>query len=609
MNVDLSAIIEWAVIASFVAFIARKSKGASQFTIISFPLSTTIYFSAFAVLSLVLPETIVTASILIAGAGFIGFRQIKAVQGLTGAAIGAGAGVLVVVLTSTMPRIVMELLSMGLGCSALVLLFHARVPVFDGSTPASRSKAGGGGKLPTKGLKVADDVTHGSASWGSVAVASQFGHFKPAGFVLGRLNGSPFRYEGHVLTCAPTGAGKGVGAVIPNLLGYPGSALVLDIKGENFAVTARHRREMGQGVYVIDPFGVTGAIGNACNWLDRLDPDSPDCVGESAALADCLVIPSANHEDSHFDETAKGLLQGLMLHVAGLEDPARRTLGEVRAILTGPGFVELLQQIAEDQGYAFGLPARAAQTLLDTGDRERGSILSTARRSTAFLDDPRVAACLSRSDFNLGDLKTEAVTVYIVVPPAKLAANSRLMRGFIGSALAALTKDTRTPAHKVGFFLDEFAQLGRMTMIEDALSLVRGYGVAFWIFVQDISQLKGVYKKWQTFTANTAKVFFGTADVDTAKYISESLGKLTISYNTKGSSTGYSGHGFNAGSSGNEHMTGRDLLTPDEVIRLGPSRPIAIIGGEPPYLLNRLNYLEDADFSGMADPNPYHLGK
>jgi type IV secretion system protein VirD4 len=91
---------------------------------------------------------------------------------------------------------------------------------------------------------------------------------------------SRFWQDGHILTCAPTGAGKGIGAVIPNLLTYPGSAFVLDLKGENFAVTARARRAMGQSVFLIDPFGITGTAGQAMNWLGSLDPDDPDVVGQ-----------------------------------------------------------------------------------------------------------------------------------------------------------------------------------------------------------------------------------------------------------------------------------------------------------------------------------------
>ncbi|TJZ06971.1 type IV secretory system conjugative DNA transfer family protein, partial [Klebsiella pneumoniae] len=240
--------------------------------------------------------------------------------------------------------------------------------------------------------------------------------------------------------------------------------------------------------------------------------------------------------------------------------------------------------------------------------KERGSILSTVRRHLDFLDDTRIVASLARSDLNLDDLKRKPMTIYLVMPPSRLEANKRYIRAFVGQCLAAITASNEKPAYKVAFLLDEFAQLGRMQAVEDAISLVRGYGAAFWLFVQDLSQLKAIYPKWQTFLANTGKQFFGTADYDTAKFISDSLGKFTVEYRTQGSSSSMGTanlHG-STGSSDNQQFTGRDLLTPDEVMRLPPDRPVVMMTGEAPYVLQRLNYLTDPEYAGLFDPNPYH---
>jgi len=474
------------------------------------------------------------------------------------------------------------------------------------------------------GKMAAAQATHGSARWGTADEMRQGGHLvapgKPAGFALARVPEAPagvdplFRFTGHVVTVAPTGSGKGIGAVIPNLLDYPGSALVLDVKGENAAVTARARRELGHKVFVVDPFRVTKGETHAFNLLDRINTHDPECVSESAVLADCLVIPDPKGQ-AHFDESARTLLQGLILHVAGL-DESRRHLPEVRRILTAGEEVlfETLAEMAADEKAAFGLSARAANTIMGMPDRERGSVISTAQKSTAFMDDPRIAAAVSRSDFDLANIKAELMTVYMVLPANKIGPNARFVRCFIGSVIAAITSSTTQPAHRVAFLLDEFGQLGYMKQIEDAVSLLRGYGLAFWVFIQDLSQLKGVYPKWQTFLANSAKTFYGTDDYDTAKYVSDSLGKATIEYETENSGqnsgTGLSGGGgsMNRGKSTgtSQQLTGRDLLTPDEVMRLGPERPIVLVKGEYPYQLTRLNYLVDAEYVGKADPNPYH---
>jgi type IV secretory pathway TraG/TraD family ATPase VirD4 len=124
--------------------------------------------------------------------------------------------------------------------------------------------------------------------------------------------------------------------------------------------------------------------------------------------------------------------------------------------------------------------------------------------------------------------------------------------------------------------------------------------------VQDLSQLKAVYPRWQSFLANTTQQYYGTADYDTAHYISDALGQFTIRYRTtsQSSPTGFKPGGGSAGSG--EHLQGRSLLTPDEVMRLGPTRSIVMISGEAPYLLDRLDYLTDAPYVGRFDQNPMH---
>lgn len=462
-------------------------------------------------------------------------------------------------------------------------------------------------------------TTHGSARFGSARDAASGEHLAPGApadaFVLGTLPGVPrgtdprFRQDGHILTCAPTGAGKGIGAVIPNLLDYPGSAFVLDLKGEVYAVTARARRAMGQAVHLIDPFGITGAPGQATNWLDTLTPADPDVVSLAGGLADMLVV-GAGETDPHWNDTARELLRGLLVHVAGLP-PERRSMAELRRIVTAPEdeLASVIADMLADPDAGQHLPARAAAAHLNRPERERGSVLSTVVRHTAWLDDPRLCAALARSDFSLRGLKRRPMTVYLVLPPNRLRACLGFVRGFIGLALDAVTAVTGAPAHRVAFFLDEFGQLGRMDRLADSITLLRGYGAQLWLFLQDLSQLKAVYPRWQSFLANSTGQFFGTADHDTARYLSDTLGQHTIRFQT--ASRSYQpGRGLRPGTASStvgEHVQGRPLLTPDEILRLGPARPIVLVPGEPPYLLDRLNYLTDPGYAGRFDPNPMHL--
>ena len=142
----------------------------------------------------------------------------------------------------------------------------------------------------------------------------------------------------------------------------------------------------------------------------------------------------------------------------------------------------------------------------------------------------------------------------------------------------------------------------------DSVTLLRGYGAQLWLFVQDLSQLKAVYPRWQSFLANTSQQFFGTADYDTARYLADALGQQTIRYETRSASASHTPlqpGNWSAGTG--EHLHGRPLLTPDEIMRLGPTRPIVLIAGEPPWLLDRLDYRTDPACAGRFDPNPMHL--
>jgi type IV secretion system protein VirD4 len=353
--------------------------------------------------------------------------------------------------------------------------------------------------------------------------------------------------------------------VIPNLLDYPGSAFVLDIKGENYAVTARARRAAGQDVFLIDPFGITGATGHAMSWLDALDPDDPEVVSLSSALADMLVVRAGTENDPHWNDTAREMLRGLLVYVAGLR-PERRNMAELRQILTAPEdeMAEVLADMLANPERGQRLVARTAAAHLNRPERERGSVLSTAVRHTAWLDDPRLCAALARSDFSFRDLKRRRMTVYLAIPPDRLRACLGFVRGFIGLALNAISSTPGKPAARVAFFLDEFGQLGRIDALVDNITLLRGYGAQLWLFVQDVSQLKAVYPRWQSFLANTTQQYFGTADYDTAHYISNALGQHTIRFNTTSRSQ-HSGSRLKSGtfsSAIGEHLQGRSLLTP-----------------------------------------------
>ena len=149
--------------------------------------------------------------------------------------------------------------------------------------------------------------------------------------------------DGHLITLARTGAGKGVGCIIPALLRYRGPVIVIDPKGENYQVTARRRREMGQEVAVLDPFGIVANETDDLNPLDLIDRASPDAIDDAAQLAELLVTETSTR-DPFWDNRARSLLATMILHVAVARPPILRNLTEVH---------HLLNQSNEDMDFTF----------------------------------------------------------------------------------------------------------------------------------------------------------------------------------------------------------------------------------------------------------------
>ena len=411
---------------------------------------------------------------------------------------------------------------------------------------------------------------------------------------------------------APTRTGKGVSAVIPNLLHYAGSVVVTDPKGENYAVTARRRRELASTVHALDPFAVVGGTATF-NPFDLIDAKSPDANDDAWLLADMLVVPDGKmREEAFWHEEARALLAGLALYVASHAPPELRTLPHMRSLLTLPPdpFGLLLDDMLESDQVS-GLVSRAAARVIQKADRERSGVISSAQSYTHFLDSPRMATVLGHSSFGLSDLKRERVTLYLVLPPDRMDTYRAWLRVMTACAMLALTRTAGPPRERVLFLLDEFANLGRMRPVERDISLAAGYGASFWLLLQDLAQLKGTYPdRWQTFLAN-ADVFqtFGINDWETAEYISKLTGDATIHVESENVSTGVTrGRSSSRQQSAAQTMSekGRRLLTPDEVRRLPRISQLLFVRGAAPVLAQRLDYLKDKEYARMAEPNPMH---
>jgi len=346
-------------------------------------------------------------------------------------------------------------------------------------------------------------------------------------------------------------------------------------------------------------------------------------------LADMLVVADftgGGGETGFWDNEARALIAGFILYVAVKERGAAgtRTLPQVRKLLTLPpsefkDVLEQMQACARDRTPAGELIARAATRHLQKADKEQSGVISTAQSHTHFLDSPRMVAVLSSAGhagaaLSLDRLKTDLVSLFLVLPAERLSTYRRWLRLMIGCGLLAMTRTRTPPRHRVLFLLDEFANLGRMGPVEDAISLVGGFGVTFWLILQDLSQLKAHYRdRWETFEGS-AQVLqaFGTNDLFTAKHLSERLGDATIHVESENLSAGISHSGRSWSSARNQSAAqtvaekGRRLLTADEVMRLPADQQLLLVRGRSPIRAHKLNYLTDPEFAGLAGDNPLY---
>ena len=436
------------------------------------------------------------------------------------------------------------------------------------------------------------------------------------GLLIGRNphTGRLLHYDGpaHLITLAPTRAGKGVGTVIPNLLAAERSVLVIDPKGENARIAGEARRRFGT-VHVLDPFEVSGHPSAAYNPLDRLTPDSLDLGEDAASLTEALVMdPPGQVTEAHWNEEAKAILGGLIMFCVCHEDRERRSLATVREYLTlPPEKLRALLELMQDSDEAGGLIARAANRFLGKADREAASVLSNAQRHTHFLDSPRIAKCLARSDFAFSDLRHRITSVFLVLPPNRMDAYSRWLRLLVSQALQDIARDAEALTATTGaqsapqrlkapalFLLDEFAALGRLEAVERAMGLMAGYGLQLWPILQDMSQLKDLYgERAGTFIANAGvQQVFGVNDFETAKWLSQMIGQETAGFQTDSFKPG-------DGPSFSNNLTGRDLLTPDEIMQLPPDHQLLRVQGQATAVAQKLRYYADPEFAGLFTPD------
>ncbi len=463
---------------------------------------------------------------------------------------------------------------------------------------------------------------HGDARFASAAEVERAGLTGNVGgtpsILVGRFGKRFLALPGQlsVMLSAPTRSGKGVGVVIPNLLNWPDSVVVLDIKGENFDVTSGYRAAHGQAVYAFSPFD-EGARSHRWNPLSAVRTSPLHRVGDLLSIGQ-VFFPNdggSTSSEGFFNDQARNLFLGIGLYL--LETPElSRTIGEMLRQSSGKGqplkdhFAAAIKQRAKDSKPLSEDCVDALQRLLSNSENTLSSIVSTFNAPLVVFADAVVDAATSADDFLLEDVRQRRMSIYVRIPPNRLA-NARPLLSLFFSQLVSL--NTRTlPAQDKALSVqcllvnDEFAAMGRVGVISSAAAFLAGYNLRLLTVVQAMSQLDAVYgeKEARTFATNHGlQILYAPREQRDADEYSAMLGHFTERATSRGRSRSFSGHGHTTVSR-NESEQRRALLLPQEFKELGSERLVIVLENCKPILGEKIRYHREKVFKARLLPPP-----
>lgn len=467
---------------------------------------------------------------------------------------------------------------------------------------------------------------HGSARWATFHEIEKMGVFAKSGVYIGGYWHKAKKkllylvHDGaeHILAFAPTRSGKGVGLVIPTLLGWRHSTVVLDIKGENYALSAGWRRKYLHHICLrFDPSSLSNSV--KFNPIEEVRFGTDHEVGDAQNLALMISDPYGLGFKSHWDRQAYSLITGLILFdlYEASQEGATANLPRVALLLSDP------KRSQEELFVAmFNCPhevvASVGRDMMDKPDEERGSVVSTANGHLVLYKDPIVSKNISRSEFKLSDLMNheKPVDLYLVLNPKDKQRLMPIIRILMAQIVTVLCPELQFEGgrpkenykHRLLLLLDEFPALGKIEVIGNALGFLAGYGIKAYLICQDLEQLLNAYGEKENITSNVhIQAVYAPNKPRTAKYISDACGVTTVvkkSISFSGNRLGL----FLKNTNQNLQEVRRELLTPDEVRRLpAPQKEgskitkagdmLIFVAGQPPIYGRQILYFLDPVFT------------
>jgi type IV secretion system protein VirD4 len=441
------------------------------------------------------------------------------------------------------------------------------------------------------------ESVHGTAHWATKREVKKAGLSDRKGLIMGKYKGKYLVAGGyeHTLLFAPTGSGKGVGFVMPNLLFWEESVIVHDVKLENFQVTSGYRQNvLKQKVFCWNPADPDG-VSHCYNPLDWISHKLGPMVDDVQKIAN-FFMP----KQEFWTNEARNLLTGILLYLV-FDDDRPTTLGEAVRLLRSDDVTYNLAVVLDTMGSKLHpVSYMNIGSFLQKPDKERGSVLSTCASSLELWANPIIDKATSISHFNLQQLKKEKHSIYVGVSPDNITRLKPLLQVFYQQAASFFTNRIPTKEDKYGvlMMMDEFPTLGKMEGFLSGIAYFRGYNVRLFLIVQDTEQLKAAYDAagMNSFLSNSKyRITFAANNFDTATLISKLLGNKTME-NYSYSRPKYLD--LNPGARNlSVQRVARNLLLPQEVIQLPRDDQIIVIEAHSPIKCKKITYYKEKFFA------------